>query len=220
MPSLFIDQVQPISVKLLSIIEDDVSIRESLEVYIQAKSHIEIASASNSIEDFLKLDFKANPEMLILDIGLPGLSGIEGIPLIKEKYPNIEIIMFTTYEENDLIFASLCAGASSYISKRTSLSKILEALYIVEAGGSYMSPSIAKKVALSFIKKPSKNKINLSERQMEIVDLIVKGHTYNEIAEKCFISLNTVRTHIRRIYSILEINNKTVLIQKFNDGEI
>lgn len=206
--------------KLLSIIEDDETIRDSLKLFIEAKSNIEILSINNSVEDFMKSPFKRAPEVLLLDIGLPGMSGIEGIPIIKSKFPNIEIIILTTYEEDDLIFSALCAGASSYISKRTSLSKILEALHIVEAGGSYMSPSIAKKVTNSFIKNQIKNKISLSERQTEIVDYIVKGFTYNQIAEMCFISLNTVRTHIKRIYAVLEINSKTSLIQKYNDGEI
>lgn len=206
--------------KLLSIIEDDETIRDSLKLFIKAKSNIEIASISNSVEDFLSLTFQSFPELLLLDIGLPGMSGIEGIPFIKKKYPKIEIIILTTYEEDDLIFSALCAGASSYISKRTSLAKILEALYIVENGGSYMSPSIAKKVANSFIKSQSKNKISLSERQNEIVDYIVKGYTYIQISDLCFISINTVRTHIKRVYSILEINSKAGLIQKYNDGEI
>lgn len=208
------------TMKRLALIEDDLSIRESLKIYIESKSNFEIISQSDSVEDFLALQLNYSPQILLLDVGLPGMNGIEGIPHIKDKHPNVEIIMLTTYEEDDVIFAALCAGATSYISKRTSIAKILEALHIVELGGSYMSPSIAKKIASSFNQRPQKDKINLSTRQREIVDYIVEGLTYNEIAEKCFISLNTVRTHIRRIYSILEINNKTVLIKKYLDGEI
>ncbi len=160
-----------------------------------------------------------SPQILLLDVGLPGLSGIEGIPLIKEKYPEIDIVMLTTYEEDDMIFKALCAGATSYISKRTPLIKIMEGLQIVANGGSYMSPSIAKKVIRFFNKAPIK-KSPLTSRQQEIVKHIVDGLTYNKIAEVCFISVNTVRTHIKKIYAELEIHGKTELVQKFMNGEI
>lgn len=206
--------------KSISIIEDDSNIRESLKLFIASKSELEIVSEHDSVESFIANDSSIKPDMLLLDIGLPGMSGIEGLPKIKELHPNIDVIMLTTYEEEDVIFRALCAGACSYISKRTSLVKIVEALHIVANGGSYMSPSIAKKVTTFFLQKPKKEKIVLSPRQTEIVGHIVKGNTYNEIAELCFISVNTVRTHIKKIYSILEIGSKVGLMQKYLDGEI
>ena len=157
--------------------------------------------------------------MLLLDIGLPGMSGLEALPKIKEKFPKTEVIMLTTYEEDENIFDALCNGASSYISKRTPLLKVMDALHVIHNGGSYMSPSIAKKVIQFFI-KPKKETIALSDRQGEIVQLLVQGLSYKEIAAHCFISMNTVRTHIKRIYTLLEINSKPQLIKKYNDGEI
>lgn len=147
------------------------------------------------------------------------MSGIDAIPHIKEKYPQVDIIMLTTYEEDDIIFKALCAGATSYISKRTPLLKIMEGLQIVANGGSYMSPSIAKKVIRFFNKAPIK-KSTLTDRQQEIVKHIVDGLTYTKIAEACFISVNTVRTHIKKIYAQLEIHGKTELVQKFMNGEV
>jgi len=205
----------------LGIIEDDSTIRESVKLFAEAKTTYPVCGEWSSVEDFLDADFSQGaPSLLFLDIGLPGMSGIDGIPHIKKKFPLINIIMLTTYEEGEKIFPALCAGACSYISKRTPLTKVMEALTIVANGGSYMSPSIAKEVTKFFMKQPVKEKTHLSPRQKEIVELIVLGRTYKEIAEICYISMNTVRTHIKKIYELLEINSKVTLIMKYKDGEI
>lgn len=205
----------------LGIIEDDSNIRESIRLFAQAKTPYPVCGEWGSVEEFLKADFSnVAPTLMFLDIGLPGMSGIEGIPHIKAKFPMINIIMLTTYEEGEKIFPALCAGACSYISKRTPLMKVMEALTIVANGGSYMSPSIAKEVTKFFMKRPVKEKTHLSPRQKEIVEYIVEGKTYREIAEICYISMNTVRTHIKNIYELLQINSKVTLIMKYNDGEI
>lgn len=204
------------------LIEDNSTIRESLRMFIEAKSDINVQAEFGSVEDFLKYTFiDVKPNLLILDIGLPGMTGIEGISHIKKKFPAINIIMLTTYEEDDKIFSALCAGACSYISKKTPLAKIVEALVIVSNGGSYMSPSIARKVATYFAsQKDDKKKANLTNRQKEIVEHVVDGKTYQEVADLCFISMNTVRTHIKNIYEALQINNKIGLVKKYHRGEI
>ena len=209
-------KLHPLAPKL-SIIEDDFRIRRTLKLFIESNSNIEIISEHDRVEFFLAEKIK--PDLLLLDIGLPGMSGIEGLPRIKNKHPELDVIMLTTYEEADIIFEALCAGACSYISKRTPMAKIVEALHIVSNGGSYMSPTIAKKVTSFFIKKP-KQKVKLTERQTEIVKHIIDGLSYSEIAETCFISVNTVRTHIKAVYKLLEVGSKLDLMKKYMDGEI
>ena len=205
----------------LAIVEDNPSVRESISLFVQAKTQFPVVGEFGSVEDFLSNDFgQVFPSLLVLDVGLPGMSGIEGILHIKKKFPLINIVMLTTFEEEEKIFEALRAGACSYISKRTPLIKIMEALNIVANGGSYMSPSIARKVASFFNQQTVKDKVELSDRQKEIVSHIVEGKSYREIAELCFISLNTVRTHIKRIYENLQINSKVGLITKYHKGEL
>ncbi len=207
----------------LAIIEDDKTIRNSLVDYLGRNTSIKINYAKESVESFLD-KIKNRPEVdldiLLLDIGLPGMSGLEGIRHIKSHLPKINIIMLSTFEEEDKIFKALCAGAVSYISKRTSLTKIEDALFTIYRGGSYMSPSIARKVISHFNPKPKNNDTALSSRQIQIIDAIVDGLSYKMIADKYLISINTVRDHIKKIYRTLQINSKAELIKKSNDKQI
>ena len=148
------------------------------------------------------------------------MSGLEGIRHIRQKLPEADIVMLTTFEEDKNIFKALCAGACSYISKRTSLMKIQEALFIINRGGSYMSPSIARKIAKHFMPKAPKEKDLLTPRQIQIVDGLVEGLSYKLIADKLSISIDTVRDHIKRIYRTLEVNSKAEVIRKSLNGDI
>ena len=207
----------------LCIVEDDKVIRESLENYFGINKAIEINLVAGSIEDFLvKVNDSISLEinLVLLDIGLPGMSGIEGIRHIRLKFPEADIVMLTTFEENEKIFKALCAGACSYISKRTSLLKIQEALFVVHRGGSYMSPSIAREIAKHFMPKARKKNDLLTPRQKQIVDGLVDGLSYKLIADKLSISIDTVRDHIKRIYRTLEVNSKAEVIRKSLDGDI
>lgn len=170
-------------------------------------------------EDFLSWQQKHKQDdfILLLDIQLPGKSGVESLPFIKKNAPDLDVIILTTFEETDMIFKALSAGACSYVSKRTSLTKIQEAVEVVAGGGSYMSPAIARKIADFYAPKPSKS---LTKRQQEIVSGIVNGKSYKMIAEDLFISLDTVRSHIKNIYSTLEINSKAELIRKSYNNEL
>lgn len=207
----------------LAIVEDDAVILESLEAFMSAHPSVKITLTVNSMEAFLekaKSPIKPAIDVLILDIGLPGMSGLQGIYHIRQKYPDTDIIMLTTFEEDDKIFDALCAGACSYISKRTPLVKIRDAVFTVFQGGSYMSPSIARKIALRFMPKKKKKESVLSERQMQIVQALTDGMSYKMIGDKLNISLDTVRDHIKRIYRILEVNSKGEVIKKVMDGEL
>jgi DNA-binding NarL/FixJ family response regulator len=205
----------------LAIIEDDELIQESLNDFFNAQSKVELLLITASVEDFLKTIKSAEdlPNIILLDINLLGMSGIDGIPLILNDLPNADIIMLTTFEDNDSIYKALCAGACSYLSKKTPLKKILEAVEIVNNGGSFMSPSIARKIVNHFSPKRVKSDV-LTSRQREIVAGIVDGKSYKMIAEHLFVSLDTVRSHIKNIYKILEINSKAELIKKSYDNEL
>jgi len=203
----------------LAIVEDDILIKESLESYLSESKSIKITFIANSVEDFLKATNviqKPEIDIVLLDIGLPGMSGLEGIRPIKEKLPRANIIMLTTYEEDDKIFKALCAGAVSYISKRTSLTKIEEAIHTIYRGGSYMSPSIARKVISYFAPTIEKEESKLTLRQEQIAQGIMDGLSYKMIAERYQISIDTVRDHIKKIYLILNIHSKAELIKRMH----
>lgn len=207
----------------LAIVEDDAVIRESLENFLAAHPSLKIVLIAKSMEEFLEAVKDASRpalDLILLDIELPGMSGIQGIYHIRQKYPEVDIVMLTTFEEEDKIFNSLCAGACSYISKRTPLATIREAIFTVHRGGSYMSPSIARKIAQHFMPKERKVGEQLSVRQKEIVQGIVDGLSYKMIADKLDISIDTVRDHIKRIYRALEVNSKAEVIRKSLEGEI
>jgi DNA-binding NarL/FixJ family response regulator len=207
----------------LAIVEDDPVIRESLESFLGEHPAIEISLVAKSMEEFLtaiKDPSRPQIDVLLLDIGLPGMSGIQGIYHIRQKYPDTDIVMLTTFEEEDKIFDALCAGACSYMTKRTSLVTIRDAIFTIHRGGSYMSPTIARKIAQHFMPKAPKEGDVLSPRQKEIVQGIVDGLSYKMIGDKLDISIDTVRDHIKRIYRALEVNSKAEVIRKSLEGEI
>lgn len=206
----------------LFIIEDDKTTRESLVEYIKFYPQINLVAALRSAEEgllYLRRPTNDKPDILILDIGLPGMTGIESIPAIRKCCPDLDIMMFTTYEEEDKIFKALRSGACSYISKRTPLDIIMDSIQTVYDGGSYMSPVIARKIAESYHKK-DKVSYNLTDRQMQIVKGLVDGLSYQRIADQLNISIGTVRTHIKNIYKSMEVNSSLELVNKFHSGEV
>lgn len=200
------------------IVEDDPVVLDGLVSFFAMQTNIKLLHTFDNVEQFIKWIGKSNASfMLLLDIQLPGQSGIKALPKIKSLLPELEVIILTTFEETDVIFKALRAGACSYISKRCPLAKIKEAVEVVAEGGSYMSPAIARKIADYY---NPKTKSQLTERQLEIVKGIVKGKSYKMIASDLFISLDTVRSHIKNIYKLLEINSKAELIRKSYDNEL
>jgi len=203
----------------LSFVEDERMIREGIGTLIQSHPEFELVQLHETVESFLETNHSPIPQVMLLDIGLKmGMTGLEGIRLIKEKYPNVEIIMLTTFDDSERIFKALCAGASAYLTKQTPFNKISEAIKTVHGGGSYMSPHIARKVVQYFA--PKKTETTLTSRQEQIVQGLVDGLSYKMVADKLMISTETVRDHIKRIYKKLEINSKAELIRKKNQGVI
>ncbi len=207
----------------VGIVEDEPIVRESLVTFFNDQFNVEVVCQVNSLEAFQTMYEDGRnqaPDVLLLDIGLPGISGLEGLRIIKKIVPDTDVIMLTTYEESETIFKALCAGACSYLSKRSSLSQILEAVTVVSQGGSYMSPSIARKVVKYFSPSDHSKKELLTPRQQQIVSGLVEGLSYKMIADKYIISIETVRDHIKKIYKKLQINSKAELIKLSIDGDL
>ena len=172
------------------------------------------------MQDFLQAlqdDPAVSPDVLLLDIQLPGASGVAGIPAIRELLPEVDIIMLTTFEDSEQILAALSAGACSYLSKQASLADIAEAVRTVRTGGAYMSPGVARKVIEHFGPKPQADEPLFSPRQQEIIQGIMDGLSYKMIAAKHGISIDTVRTHIMYVYRALNIHSKIELVRKMQE---
>jgi len=207
----------------LGIIEDEAFMLDTIRETFTHTPGIEITLEARTMEDALEvISNELQLNMLLLDINLPGMNGIEGIRYLKEKRPYMDIIMLTNKDDSNHIFKALCAGAISYISKKKVSPPILrEAVYTVSRGESYMSPGIARKVVQHFAppKKDSKKTI-LTPRQNQIVELLTEGLSYKMIADQLSISVETVRDHIKKIYKTLQVNSKAEVIIKRLGGEI
>lgn len=195
----------------VTLVEDNDKIRNGLAMLINGSDGYACVSTYSNGEDALKTIPIDRPDVVLMDINLPGISGIECVEKLKEKLPDLQIMMITVYEEDEQIFKSLLAGASGYILKRTPPAELLEAIKELHEGGSPMSVQIARKVVDAFRKigKSSKETENLSEREMEILSSVAKGFQDREIAEKYFLSVKTVRTHLRNIYKKLHVRSRT-----------
>ena len=207
----------------ISIVEDNLVIRNNVSKFISFHEEFEVALVCENATVFLN-SLIINPNnqthILLLDIGLPGISGLDAIPLILEKNPDINIVMLTTYEEEDVILKALCSGACSYISKKASLEEIVDALRIVGNGGSYMSPSIAREIVNHLMGGRVSKATILSDRQKEILQKLADGKSYQTIASELFVSVETVRSHVKKMYKILHVNNKTEAITQYMKGYI
>jgi len=207
----------------VGIVEDNTKIRDLIQKYLDMQEVMSCKAAMDSVEDMLEyLDKNEKPDVMLMDIQLPGMSGIEGIGIIKEKYPEIEIIMLTIYHDSHKIFDSLVAGASGYLLKHTSLPEIKESIENLAEGGAPMSPQIARKVIQHFNDpgKKKKPESDLTPREQDIVNGLVDGLSYKLIADRFDISIDTVRAHIRNIYKKLHVNSKAEVIAKSLRGEI
>jgi DNA-binding NarL/FixJ family response regulator len=200
----------------IAIIEDVDDIRKPLKDFLSAMPDFLCDYAFPLVEDFIASEFDIPPDVIILDIGLPGISGLAAIEKIKGVFPESEILMFTIHDEPEKIFRALQSGASGYLLKNTPLSQIADSIREVFAGGAPMSPVIARKVINFFnTNRKTDNEANkLTEKEKEIVACYVDGLTYKEIAEKLGNSAETIKYHTKNIYRKLHINSKAELIKK------
>ena len=199
--------------KTIEIIEDNDTIRSAFAIILESTGKYHVVSYSNC-EDALQNLRDDGPEIIIMDIGLPGMSGIEGIQKIKKLRPEIIIIVNSVHENSSLVFKALCEGATGYITKSTSHLELVEAIDEVEKGGAPMSMKIAKMVVNSFQKNTNSP---LSLRETQVLELLSQGKSYSTIGDELFISKETAKTHIKNIYSKLEVRSKAAAIAKANE---
>lgn len=206
----------------IALIEDDAEIRQYLKSFLATQENFLFLQEAESVEDFFsKRDESLAPDILILDIGLPGMSGLSAIRFIKEKLPETDIIMFTVYNDPHRIFEALTAGASGYLLKNTPPARITEAIEQCHAGGAPMSPQIARHVVDFFNpRKQQARERTLTGRENEIVIALVEGLSYKMTAARLNISVETVRHHIKNIYRKLQVNSKSEVVSKSLRGEI
>lgn len=206
----------------VAIVEDDQEIRQVIQRYLDSLEDFQCKVSFESVEAILDhLKSEEHPDVILMDIGLPGMSGIEGIRIIKEQYSDIDIVMLTVYHDSQKIFNSLVAGASGYLLKNTPLPEIKSGIESLLAGGAPMSPHIARKVIDHF--NPQKKKLRktrLTPKEQEIVVGLVDGLSYKMIAARMNISVETVRFHIKNIYQKLHVHSKAEVITKSLRGEI
>lgn len=193
------------SVRII-IFEDNDRLRESLVYLLKSNAEYELAGEYNNCQDAATIARVYKPDVVLMDIDMPVSNGIEGVKLIKEARPQTAVVMYTVFEDDEKLFACLCAGANGYLLKKTPPARLFDAIEEVIAGGAPMSPSIARRVIDSFNKSNSQQQYDLSARELEVLQLLVKGHTTKIIADKLFISFETVRSHLKNIYNKLHVN--------------
>ena len=204
----------------VSIVEDQEQLRNTLARVISRAEGFECISHYGSAEAALEDLPQKKPDVVLMDINLPGMNGVECVRKLKQAAPQIQIVMLTVYEDTENIFNALTAGASGYMLKRTSTPELLESIREVNRGGSPMTAHIARKVVQSFQKPAASSEMteDLSPREREVLDCLSQGFLYKEIAEKLGISYETVHTYIRRIYEKLQVRTRTEAVAKFLRG--
>ena len=207
----------------VTIFDDNRSVRQGLYQLINGSQGYECVGAFENCLHLLEDIETTKPDVVLMDIQMPGITGIEAVKKIREKYPDLKILMQTIFEDNEKIFQSILAGASGYILKNTSPLRLLDFIKETYEGGAPMSPSVATKVLKFVANQPSPtqpNNFNLSEREKEILSFLIKGMSYKMIASACFISIDTVRGHISNIYKKLHVHSKGEAIVTAIKGKI
>jgi DNA-binding NarL/FixJ family response regulator len=200
----------------VAIVEDDRGTREGLGMLIKGTPGYQCVGTFRSVEEVLRWAADEPADVLLLDIHLPGMLGSDGVAPLKEKFPQVDIIMLTVYAEQDKVFESICNGACGYLLKETPPARLLEAIGEAHRGGAPMSPEIARKVVTLFQKTgpPEKLDAQLTPREVRLLKMLVEGYSYQGAADRLNISINTVRDYIRSIYDKLHVHSKSEAVGK------
>lgn len=198
----------------VAIVEDNTQLRDGLCQLIQGTPGFRCVGSFSACDQLLKSVEAVRPDVVLMDIGLPGMSGIEGVQQLKVLRPETEVLMLTVFEDESKIFDSICAGASGYLLKKTQPTRILEAIQEIHDGGAPMTGKIARKVLSAFQNAPYpvQKDFRLSDRERDVLGGLINGLSYKMIADQCGISIDTVRSHIRHIYEKLHVNSKAQAI--------
>jgi DNA-binding NarL/FixJ family response regulator len=205
---------QPVRVAL---VEDDVGFRESLRLLVDAKPGYVLAGAFGDAEEALEALDGDGPDVLLLDIRLPGESGSVAVRRFRERFPSLVVLMLTLYSDDEHVFEALCNGASGYLLKRTTPSRILEAVREALDGGAPMSPEIAKRVVEVFRRFPNpaaRGADNLTVQEVRFLSLLARGYSYQAAADQLAVSINTVRKYVRDVYEKLHVHSRSEAVAK------
>ncbi len=207
----------PATVIKVAIIEDQRDIRECLTFLINGTEGYSCTGSYRSMEEALdKIGHHQLPDVVLSDIGLPGLDGIEGARILKERYPNLLLLMLTVYDDDERIFDAMCAGASGYLLKKTPPARLIESLREAVQGGAPMSPEVARRVITLFreIRPPERADYELTPHETRVLKLFVEGHNYKTAAAELGVSVNTVNFHVRSIYEKLQVHTRSEAVAK------
>jgi DNA-binding NarL/FixJ family response regulator len=200
----------------VAIIEDERDIREGLAAMVKFTQGYTCAGAYRSMEEALDAIRRDVPDVALVDIGLPGMNGIEGIRLLKEHHPDMPLLMLTVYDDDEYIFDALCAGACGYLLKKTPPGRLIECLREAMEGGAPMSPEVARKVIELFreVRPPERADHDLTPHEVRLLKLLVEGHNYKTAAVEVGVSVTTVAYHMRHIYEKLQVHSKSEAVAK------
>jgi DNA-binding NarL/FixJ family response regulator len=210
------DGSQPQPDLKIAIIEDVLALREGFHMLIDGTEGFRCTSRYRTMEEALDKIGSELPDVALVDIGLPGMNGIEGVRLLNQRYPDVVLLMLTVYEDDDRIFHALCAGASGYLLKKTPPARLLESLREASQGGAPMSPEIARRVVALFreIHPPEHADYKLTPHELRLLKLLVEGHNYKTAAAQIGVSYNTICFHIKSIYEKLQVHSKSEAVSK------
>ena len=200
----------------VAIVEDEREVREGLVMLIKGTMGFRCTGSFRTMEDALREIEKKLPDLVLTDIELPHMDGIEGIRILKERHPDLPTVALTVYDDDERVFDALCAGASGYLLKNTAPARLLECLREVVAGGSPMSPEVARRVIRLFrsIRPPERASYRLTPQETELLRLLVEGHNYKTAAAELDVSINTVSFHLRNVYDKLQVHSKSEAVAK------
>lgn len=199
----------------LLIYEDNDKLRQSLELFFSSMEDLELCGSYSNCRDVRSHINRCKPDVVLMDIDMPGMDGIKGVSLVKEVMPELNVLMYTVFDDDQRIFNSLAAGANGYLLKTATPAQLYDAICDINTGGSPMSPGIARRVLDSFHRRePMAPKTDLTAREKEILQMLTKGYTYKRISAECNITIDTTRTHIKNIYTKLHVNCGTEAVAK------